>query len=246
MTRATWSSRRLCGRKAALATLSRIDAALVRAGDALVEVGRQPVELVAREGRVRREQAREVGVVERRARIVGRVVEVGAGVERDAAVGERRVGVLEVALVLRDLARRVEVVDLAAAHVDRHAVGDVRAPDGRPLLELDDDGGVAGGRVLAGDQDVEALRGERQLELDEDALLAEVAELEDLGHRAERVLPGADLGQARLVAELLEEPLGELVREPRLHGVRDELLAGALVEVHVPSPGSTTGRSIRR
>ena len=51
-----------------------------------------------------REEAREVGVVERRRRVVRRVVEVGAGVERDPAVGERRVGVLEVALVLGDLA----------------------------------------------------------------------------------------------------------------------------------------------
>ena len=74
-----------------------------------------------------------------------RVVEVGAGVERDrAVVGERRVRVEQVALVLRDLARRVEVVARPAAEVDGDAVGDVRPADLGPLLELDDDGGVAG------------------------------------------------------------------------------------------------------
>ena len=35
-----------------------------------------------------------------------------------------------------------------------------------------------------------------------------------------------------LVAELLEEPVGELRGEPVLHGIADELPAGALVEVH--------------
>jgi hypothetical protein len=85
-------------------------------------------------------------------------VQVRAGVERNAAAGERRMGVEEVALVLGDLARRVEVIPLAAGHLDRHAVGDVRAADVRPLLELDDDRRVAGGWVLAGDQDVQALR----------------------------------------------------------------------------------------
>ena len=88
--------------------------------------------------------AREVGVVERRLRVVLRVVQVGAGVERDRRlVGERRVRVQQVALVLRDLAGRVQRVARLAAVVDGHAVGDVRAADLGPLLELDDDGGVA-------------------------------------------------------------------------------------------------------
>ena len=73
------------------------------------------------------------------------VVQVGAGVERDRrVVGERRVRVEEVALVLRDLARRVQDVARPAAVVDGHAVGDVGPADLGPLLELDDDGGVAG------------------------------------------------------------------------------------------------------
>ncbi len=120
------------------------DLAFVGAGDALVEEGRERVRLVAGERRVRAEERREVGVVERRLRVVLRVVQVRAGVERDRpVVGERRMRVEEVALVLRDLARRVEGVARLAAVVDRHAVGDVRAADLGPLLELDDDRRVA-------------------------------------------------------------------------------------------------------
>ena len=52
------------------------------------------------------------------------------------------------------------------------------------------------------------------------------------GHRAERVAPGRDLGRRRPVAELVEEAVGELVGEACLDRVRDELLGGALVEVH--------------
>ena len=147
--------------------------------------------------------------------------------------------VQEVALVLRDLARRVEGVARPAAVVDGHAVGDVRAADLGPLLELDDDGGVA---PRVGFEPVirtsRRLERERQLELDEDALVGQVGELEDVRHRAERVAPGRDLGRRRPVAELVEEAIGELVREARLGGVGDELLGRALVEVQpLPSPG---------
>ena len=79
------------------------DRAVVRAGDAGVQVRREGVDLVAGEGRVRREQRREVGPVQRRLRVVGREVQVGTGIERDRAIGERRVRVEQVALVLRDL-----------------------------------------------------------------------------------------------------------------------------------------------
>ncbi|NTV54565.1 MAG: GAF domain-containing protein, partial [Syntrophaceae bacterium] len=97
----------------------------------------------------------------------------------DPALGERRMSVDEVALVLGDLARRVQVVDQAPAEVDRHAVGDVRSADFRPLLELDDHRRIAGGRVLAGDQNVQTLRGQREPELDEDPLVAQVREPQD-------------------------------------------------------------------
>ena len=138
MTRATWSSRRLWGLNAVAG--DPLEDRRRRPGPTtrLVEEGREGVALVAGERRVRREERREVGVVERRLRVVLRVVEVGAGVERDRAVGERRVRVDQVALVLGDLARRVEVVARAPAEVDGDAVGDVRAADLGPLLELDD------------------------------------------------------------------------------------------------------------
>ena len=235
MTRATWSSRRLWGLNAVLATRSRIEPSS-GPDHAVLEEGREGVALVAGEGRVRGEEGREVGVVERRLRVVLGVVEVGAGVEVDRAVGERRVRVDQVALVLGDLARRVEVVARAAAVVDGDAVGDVRPADLGPLLELDDDGGVAGGRVRAGDQDVEALGRERQLELDEDPLVGQVGELEHARHGAERVAPGRDLGRRRAVAELVEEAVRQLVGEARLRRVRDELLRGPLVEVQALSP----------
>jgi hypothetical protein len=169
------------------------DGALVGAADPLVEEGREGVSLIAGERRVRREKAGEVSVVERRGWVVLGEVEIGAGVERDPAVGEGRMRVDQVALVLGYLARRVQVVARPSAEFDGDAVGDVRAADFGPLLELDDDGRVACRRVRAGDQDVEALRGERQLELDEDPLVGQVGQLEHARHGAERVLPRTDL-----------------------------------------------------
>ena len=90
-------------------------------------------------------------------------------------------GVEEVALVLRDLARRVEGVARLAAVVDGHAVGDVRAADLGPLLELDDHRRVA--RVLGFEPVIRTssrFERQRQLELDEDALVGQVGELEDV------------------------------------------------------------------
>ena len=209
------------------------DRSVVRATDPLVEEGREGVD--ARRRRTRGSSqgaAAKLGVVERRQWVVLRVVEVGACVEGDRTVGEGWMGVDQVALVLGDLARRVQVVDDAAAEVDRHAVGDVRPTDLRPLLELHDDRRVAGGRVLARDEDVQASRGERQLELDEDSLVGQVRQLKHRRHGAERVAPRRDLGRRRPVPELLEEPIGKLVGEPSLGRITDELLGGALVEVH--------------
>ena len=113
-------------------------------------------------------------------------------------------GVDEVALVLLDLLRGVEVVDEPPAEVDRHALGDVRTLGRGPLLQLD-----------------------------EDALVAEIGQLEGVRHRAQRVVPGRDLARRRLVPELLEEPLGELVRKGRAHRIADELLGRAPVEMQV-------------
>ena len=53
-----------------------------------------------------------------------------------------------------------------------------------------------------------------------------------VGHREQRVAPGRDLGRGRSIAELVEEAVGQLVRQPRLRGVADELMRRALVEVH--------------
>ena len=118
------------------------DRSVVRAGDAFVEIGREVVDLVAGEGRVRREQPRELRVEQRRLLVVRREMQIRASVERDGAVGERRVGVEQVALVLGDLARRMQVVDLVAAEGRDDAVGDVRPADVGPLLQLDDDRGI--------------------------------------------------------------------------------------------------------
>jgi len=60
-----------------------------------------------------------------------------------------------------------------------------------------------------------------------------IGELERVRHRAERVVPGRDLARRRLVPELLEEPLRQLVRERRAHGIADELLGRAPVEMQV-------------
>ncbi len=168
-----------------------------------------------------RQERREVGVVERRLRVVLRVVQVGAGVEGDRrVVGERRVRVEQVALVLLDLARRVEDVARPAAVVDGHAVGDVRAADLGPLLELDDDRGVA---LRVGFEPV--IRTSRRF--DESGSLSSTrmpwsrrsASWRTFAIARERVAPGRDLGRRRPVAELVEEAVGELVREACLDRV---------------------------
>ena len=164
-------------------------------------------------------------------------MQVRARIEDDRRiVGKRRMRVEQVALVSLDLSRRVQHVARLAAVVDRHAVGDVGAANLGPLLELDDHSRVAlRVRVGAGDQDVEALRRERKLELDEDPLVAKVGQLEDVGHRSERVPPRRDLGGRRSIPELVEEPVREHVRNTRLGCVGDELFARALVEMHAGS-----------
>ncbi len=184
-------------------------------------------------------------MVQRRRWVVLGEVQVRARIEDDRrVVGKRRMRVEQVALVPLDLARRVEHVARLAAVVDRHAVGDVGAADLGPLLELDDDGRVAlRVWVRAGDQDVEALRRERQLELDEDALVTKVGQLENVGHRREGVAPGRDLGWRRPIPELVEEAVREHVREACLCRVGDELFAGALIEVQPPSARTSVGSS---
>lgn len=62
---------------------------------------------------------------------------------------------LEVTLVVADLAARVEDVALPPADERRDAVLDVRDADGVPLLELDDDRACGVGVVVPGDQAIE-------------------------------------------------------------------------------------------
>jgi len=208
-------------------------ASVVGADHAGFEKVDQGVAFVAYECGVHRHERREYREVERRLRVVLGVVQVGTPVERDhRVVAERRVRVEGIALVLGDLPRRVEGVARLAAVIDRHAVGDVGAADLGPLLKLDDHGRVAGHWIGAGHQHVEALGRQRELQLDEDPLISQIGVLEDMGHRAEGVAPGRDLGRGGPVAELVEEAVGELVGQPSLDRIRDELLRGALVEVH--------------
>src|SRR6266513_1303517 len=54
------------------------------------------------------------------------------------------------------------------------------------------------------------------LELDEDALVAEVSHLQDVGHSGERVTPRRDLGGCRPIPELVEEPIRKQVGEASL------------------------------
>ena len=68
-------------------------------------------------------------------------------------------------------------------------------------------------------------------------LVGQISVLEHVGHRPERVAPRVHLGLARAVAELVEEPIGKQIGQPRLHRIGDELLAGALVEVHASPRG---------
>ena len=63
-------------------------------------------------------------------------------------------------------------------------------------------------------------------------MVPEVGELQDVGHRGQGVPPRCDLGRRRPIPELIEEPVRQQIGQPSLHRIRDELLAGALVEVH--------------
>jgi hypothetical protein len=169
------------------------DRAIVRADDVLLEEAGQLADGRAREERVQGEERLEVGVVQRGRRVVLGVVQVRARLQFDRAIRERRVGVHEVTLVLRDLLRGVQDVLLVpAAVLDGDAVGDVRPPDLRPLLELDDHRGVA----TIGFEPV--IITSRRLEsaaasLDDDPLVAHVRQLQHVRHRPQRVLPGRDL-----------------------------------------------------
>src|ERR1700690_2155861 len=125
------------------------------------------------------------------------------------------------------------MVDGSASEIDHYAVRDVRPTDLGPLFQLDHDCRVASGRIGPRDQDVESLRREWQLELDEDALVAEIAQLKHLREGTKRVAPGRDFGWRRPIPEFLEEAIAELVRQARLHRVADELGARALVEMHL-------------
>jgi hypothetical protein len=115
--------------------------------------------------------------------------------------------VLEVALVVADLARWMEHIALAPAEECNDAVIDLRRARVLPLLELDDDRLRASALVVSRQHAVESARGERKLQLDDDALIVEVRELDGVGHRPEGRLPRPHLALRRLIAEVREERL---------------------------------------
>jgi hypothetical protein len=90
------------------------------------------------------------------------------------------------------------------------------------LLELDDDGAVGALAATPAHQAVEAAGGERELVLEDDAVIEQVGGLQDLGDGAQGVAPGVDLAGGRLVAEVVEEGGFELAGDLVAGGVGDE------------------------
>jgi hypothetical protein len=140
--------------------------------------------------------------------VVGEVVQVGAGAQLDVAVVERLVRVGEVLLVLADLRRGVQRLLEAGAVADRDHVLDPGGLDVvAPLLELDDHRSRAAVVVVAGDHRVQPLRGQRQLELEQQPVVEEPAELDRVRQGLQRVPPGAHLALGRVPAVVVEERL---------------------------------------
>ena len=70
------------------------------------------------------------------------------------------------------------------------------------------------------------------MELNENSLWAESSQAEYIGHLLEGVAPGVHFTFASVVALLIREGCADFVRELVELRVADELLDGALIEVH--------------
>jgi hypothetical protein len=71
------------------------------------------------------------------------------------------------------------------------------------------------------------------LELNENSLRAEPSQTEYIGHLLEGVAPGVQLAFTSVIALLVRKGCADFVRELVKLRVADELLHGALIEVHV-------------
>src|SRR5438093_9353240 len=121
--------------------------------------------------------------------------------------------VLEVALIITHLTRWMEYVALTPAEERNHTIISLRRCRVLPLLELHDDCLRASALVVPGKHAVEPARGERKLQLHDDAVIIEIGELNRARHCLERSLPRANLTLRRPIPEVREEGLRQLLRD---------------------------------
>ena len=130
------------------------------------------------------------------------------------------------------------------ACADGHALVDRRRLAVRPLLQLDDDRSRSAVVPVAGDHRVEPAGGERELVLEEDAVVGEPAERQRVRERAQRVGPGPLLAGGGVEAVEGEERVLQVARDPVLHRAVDEVLRRPRVQLrHRAAPPSALRRA---
>lgn len=87
-------------------------------------------------------------------------------------------------------------------------------------------------RRLTADHEVESLARHKKLVFQEDAVVVKLGVVDDLRHRAERVAPRVHLRRPWVVTVLPEERVLQLVGDPVVHRVADEVGREARVEAH--------------
>lgn len=112
----------------------------------------------------------------------------------------------------------------SAALGDRDALFDGRRLEVRPLLQLDNDRGRSTVVSVAGNHRIEPAGGERQLLLEQDAVIGEPTERRRFRERAQRVASGPLLARGGLEAAESQERVPQLKRDSVLHRAADEVL----------------------
>jgi hypothetical protein len=95
------------------------------------------------------------------------------------------------------------------------------------LLEFDNNGILATPIIPSGDEAIEPAGCKRELELQNYAVVQQLALLEDLRYRAKRVAPRIHLARSRLKTEFVKEGIAQFCRNSVLGGVFDQTSGGS-------------------
>ena len=92
----------------------------------------------------------------------------------------------------------------------------------RPLLELDNDGLVATGRIPSANHEIKTARRAGKFVLDDDPMVIQLRILNHLSHRAQRIPPGRHFRLYSGVSVILKERIREFARKLIADGVLDK------------------------